>query len=892
MPRTVLVTIALATLLSSYAAAKVGGAIYTSVYDGSTVNANIYESKAAVYLSGGPQNHANVGLSPNGHYYFQVTDPSGALLLSNDGIKCRVVSVVDGRIADVPADDADGYGDPTCYHSVGLANPQSGSLAVQLMPYADTPNNGGEYKAWLTPVAEFNGCDSSRSNHGFCEAESKTDNFKVRSAGAAYVSVCKFNDRDGDGQQNNGEPFIPHWPITATSGAGTVAAQTGDDGCTAFTFTDFAASPTQTVTISEGSFGPDWTQTAPTSCGETANCQIANGVITLQVAAGDSIAAPAFGNTNPYCDEGCVGDAVIVTATTYPSLSRTFAWQVEKTVDQTRVATANGSATFNYTVTATHDEGTDSAWQTTGQIRVSNPGSTPLAGLTVSSLVNNGGTCPLGAGSPLTIAAGSHEDYSYTCTYSSAPVDGNVTVSATWDGGQASAVAGVDIDAAAVNTIDGEASINDSLAGSLGTVTAADAGPFTFTYAKTLTGIAGRCVTTNNVATVTAAGTGATASASRSVDLCVGAGLGVATTASASFASAIEKLVDRTLVQQQNGTITLNYTVNVTEFNWQVAGAITITNPNNWQAVTVTAKSLTTGGACTVTGTPAVVPAEGEVTLPYTCTFASAPTAAGTQEGLVTWDAVAAATPVASASATAPFSFAALAIADTFNGTMATLGTIASPAALTTFNYPRTVANAAGGACKAYTNTAAIVNGTADSQTTTVCNTATGARTIGFWQNKNGQAIITSSAADANVCRAGGWLRGFKPFDDLAATATCKTTAAYATTIIKAASAAGASMNAMLKAQMLATALDVYFSAAGLGSNALGAPAAVGSVSFDVPSVAFGGATALTALEALAFQNTVATSGGGLWYGNVKSVQEQAMKTFDAINNERAKLTP
>ena len=43
--------------------------------------------------------------------------------------------------------------------------------------------------------------------------------------------------------------------------------------------------------------------------------------------------------------------------------------------------------------------------------------------------------------------------------------------------------------------------------------------------------------------------------------------------------------------------------------------------------------------------------------------------------------------------------------------------------------------------------------------------------------------------------------------------------ATYVTNVIKAANASGAAMNAMLKAQMLATALDVYFSDPALGGN-------------------------------------------------------------------------
>src|SRR5438874_9949560 len=82
---------------------QVNGAIYTTTSGGTTVNGNIYDAKADVYLNGGPQNKQDPGLVPDGVlYYFQVTDPSGAVLLSLDDISCRQVVVSGGRIIGVP----------------------------------------------------------------------------------------------------------------------------------------------------------------------------------------------------------------------------------------------------------------------------------------------------------------------------------------------------------------------------------------------------------------------------------------------------------------------------------------------------------------------------------------------------------------------------------------------------------------------------------------------------------------------------------------------------------------------------------------------------------------------------------------------------------------------
>src|SRR5207247_4953223 len=119
----------------------------------------------------------------------------------------------------------------------------------------------------------------------------------------------------------------------------------------------------------------------------------------------------------------------------------------------------------------------------------------------------------------------------------------------------------------------------------------------------------------------------------------------------------------------------------------------------------------------------------------------------------------------------------------------------------------------------------------------TVCNTATGALTMGFWQNKNGQGIITGGFSTAGVCNSSAFLRTFNPFQDLPATATCAQVGTYVTNIIKSANSSGAAMNAMLKGQMLASALDVYFSDPLLGTNKIGAATPIGGVKVDLTQV-------------------------------------------------------
>ena len=99
-------------------------------------------------------------------------------------------------------------------------------------------------------------------------------------------------------------------------------------------------------------------------------------------------------------------------------------------------------------------------------------------------------------------------------------------------------------------------------------------------------------------------------------------------------------------------------------------------------------------------------------------------------------------------------------------------------------------------------------------------------------------------------------------------------------------------MNAMLKGQMLATALDVYFSTPGLGGNQIGAPGPIGSAVVDLTNVggknvsaAFNNQTSMTVDEMLAWASNQSNVGGSVWYGQVKTTQEMAKNAFDAINN-------
>src|SRR6266481_97335 len=170
--RTVIAALFVGTLFIyiNTASARIPGAIYTTIRDGTVVNQNIYGMKEDVYLSGGPQNQHASGL-PDGTYYFQITDPSGHTLLSPDPAVCRQLLVSSGRVA--------GSTGPACKHMNGTFNVANGTLPVQMAPFSDTPNPGMEYKAWLVPVGSATiGTDGMTLN--FSRSDAKTDNFKVQ----------------------------------------------------------------------------------------------------------------------------------------------------------------------------------------------------------------------------------------------------------------------------------------------------------------------------------------------------------------------------------------------------------------------------------------------------------------------------------------------------------------------------------------------------------------------------------------------------------------------------------------------------------------------------------------------------------------------------------------
>lgn len=179
------------------AAQPVSGAIFTTDATCSGVDLNIYSNKADVYVNGGPAHPGAAGL-PDGSYYVQVTDPSGATVLGRSST--AVVTVVGGEFAQ-------------CYQLADIVDSASSGFTAK--GYDNTPNPGGEYKVWISTESSFT------------NSLTKTDNFKVKSSEECEpncgpppqgtINVEKFYDANANGINDDGQP-ITGWKFNIHDG--------------------------------------------------------------------------------------------------------------------------------------------------------------------------------------------------------------------------------------------------------------------------------------------------------------------------------------------------------------------------------------------------------------------------------------------------------------------------------------------------------------------------------------------------------------------------------------------------------------------------------------------------------------------------------------------------
>jgi hypothetical protein len=654
----------------------------------------------------------------------------------------------------------------------------------------------------------------------------------------------------------------------------------------------------------------------------------------------------------------CVGADLTVTKTA----SATMTTGISKTGPASEIDTT-GSATLNYTVTVT-----ERAWNVAGYIQVSNPNdwesiSTTITDPIISGWISSGATCTLDALGTYTIAASGSKTINYSCNLTAAQVAALSTTATTtnkatasWTNGILSSDGTTVVTGAATpdSSKDGTATfgpfqtltITDSFNGAnppktLGTVkpgtgtVSAGVATTTFSDSYSVTPPAGTCTTYPNTAAITETNQSSGASAK----VCVAKDLTVTKSATPSMNQTIKKTGPASPVEN-SGSTTLNYTVTVTESGWNVTGGITVSNPNDWESITATISDPIVAGwgsSCMLSSALGsyTIGSSGSKMITYNCNLTATQvkalvTGVTANTNTATATVTAGLTPTASKSGIATFGFQALTITDAFNGanppkTLGTVnpgtGTVSAGVATTTFSDSYTVTPTAG-TCTTYPNTATITQtGQSSSLNEKVCNTNIGALTKGFWQNNNGQGIITG----ANQGALQAYLLQFHPFSDAPASGI----AGYVASIINGATCStSGTCNTMLRAQMLATALDVYFSAStttscsitaavlGCGGDKIaanngGVTVAIGGVIIDLTklcpgsdggmsgtcpenaSSAFGGATSMSVLQLLGYQNTAdpsTTDKGANWYNQVKATQVLAKDVFDSINNNIAPI--
>ena len=295
---------------------------------------------------------------------------------------------------------------------------------------------------------------------------------------------------------------------------------------------------------------------------------------------------------------------------------------------------------------------TDAGWTLSGKITVSNPND--WEAITVASLtdaVDNGGTCTV-AGGPTSYRPSGSLDVAYSCTYSSACP----SVART-----PPRLPGIRrlLYPERLGLVEGLHTGSDRRrptrpsrhrypGGDLGTVTEQ-----TPPWAKSdsTTALTSRAWAANaRLQQHRHDHRDRSVCPKKTVTVCVGHDLTVSKTAAGTFDRTylwqISKDVDKTPVKiAKGGTATFNYTVvaEQTGFHdsgWTLSGKITISNPNDWEDITLTGLTdvVDNGGTCTVTGGPDVVPQVRLAGRQLQLLLRLGPALSGKNTATATWD--------------------------------------------------------------------------------------------------------------------------------------------------------------------------------------------------------------------------------------------------------------
>jgi hypothetical protein len=297
----------------------------------------------APHLTGGPRLHCDAPGLPDGEYYFQVTDPSGAKLLSSDAIEERRLLVQSGKVT-AYLGKTHGTGPSAC----------PGSISVALAPFDKTPNAGGEYKAWMTPVGAYVPQKDWRKvtghNFGFFENKSKTDNYKCRdsisSRKLAISCPLSFEACNAEGECGASLPFEQPVVVGGTAPYTLKSYVDGVEVVSPYLFPVGETTITFTVTDSKG---------ATASCSFTVkvhDCEAPDVTCPSAIVRGsDAGKCSAVVDFAPSADDNCA----VASVTPDPPSGSTFPVGTT-TVNVTAVDTSGNESMCSFTVTVDDTE--------------------------------------------------------------------------------------------------------------------------------------------------------------------------------------------------------------------------------------------------------------------------------------------------------------------------------------------------------------------------------------------------------------------------------------------------------------------------------------------------------------------------------------------------------
>ncbi|HET7421840.1 MAG TPA: hypothetical protein VFL27_15780, partial [Candidatus Dormibacteraeota bacterium] len=208
------------------------------------------------------------------------------------------------------------------------------------------------------------------------------------------------------------------------------------------------------VTIQSGSFGNQqlcgtlsggtitftWTvQSQFGVCGTTIVSYNATGNLAnngLLKSGGHSAAGLAIVDAQGDVIQTCIPEsnarALTVSKAAAGAYTKTWTWTIVKSVDHDRINTSASTATFNYTVSVHHDEGTISNVKVTGTISITNPNADAVNIDVINDKLSTGDACTVTDGGPQSIASGV-TTFAYECDLSSVPAgDVSNTVTISW----------------------------------------------------------------------------------------------------------------------------------------------------------------------------------------------------------------------------------------------------------------------------------------------------------------------------------------------------------------------------------------------------------------------------------------------------------------------------